>query len=119
MEDEVPAEESVGLDLDNKDRTITITGLSLEDAAKIILQEQETPGHYQILTQDMPDVPVSDGQACVTVVQEGTDDDMGGNSIGRSLFCKNTCTSNLHTKLFFNLICVHGCFFFVNIYKEK
>lgn len=80
MEDEAPAEESVGLDLDNKDhedRTITITGLSLEDAAKIILQEQETPGHYQILTQDIPDVPESDGQACVTVVQEVTNDDMG------------------------------------------
>ena len=79
MEDESSTEDTVGLDLDNKDQTITITGLSLEDAAKIILREQDTPGHYQILTQDIPDIPTSDDQACVTVVQEVTDDNMGGN----------------------------------------
>lgn len=77
MEDETSTEDTVGLDLDNKDQTITITGLSLEDAAKIILREQDNPGHYQILTQDIPDIPTSDDQACVTVVQEVTDDNMG------------------------------------------
>lgn len=75
MEEENAAEEAQAID--GQDQTITITGLSLEDAAQIILQEQDTPGHYQILTQDVPDLPVSEGQACVTVVQ-----DVGDNSIG-------------------------------------